>query len=401
LTELARAVEAEGGRLYAVGGWVRDQLLGVESKDIDCEVHGLEIHQVEALLQARGEVNYVGKAFGVFKLSTPEGLFDIALPRVDLGVSAAKPEPHLGLHKASLRRDLRCNALLFDPLTEEVIDTVDGRADIEARRLRVVDPSRFGEDPLRALRAARFCATLGFEPDEELVSVCRKMDLSTQPVERIWPELMRMLLSDNPGRGLRALLAYRQLEAVLPELEEGNLPALAEALERAVAPRNALERKEGGLCVMIAVLLAHMPETRRNAFFSRLKIERPGGIAIRRIALRLLLELPLEAPPSDSRLRHLAEICRLSWALAVAAALTPQLDSAASLKRGVALGLSDGPLPSLLGGRDLGAAGIPQGPEMGVMMRAARKAQLDGVFSTRPEALTWLRAHFASESKLR
>jgi len=376
-------------------------LLGVDSRDVDCEVHGLEIGRVEALLQERGEVNFVGKAFGVFKLSSDAGVFDISLPRVDLGVDAAQLSPNIGLHQAALRRDLRCNALFFDPISDEVIDTVEGCADIREGRLRVVDPNRFGEDPLRALRAARFCASLGFVPDDELVGICREMDLGSQPVERIWSELRRLLLSAHPEKGIRALRRLGLLGQVLSELEEEQAEALSEALERAVPVRNALVKQEGALCVMVSVLVSSFAEPRRSSFFTRLKIEKPGGIPVRRIALGLAEQLPLSSSPSDSRLRHLVEVCELSWVLAAAKAWTPGLDVEACFRRGQELGIGQAPLPVLLRGSDLEEQGIQQGPEMGVMMRAARKAQLDGVFSTRPEALAWLVAEIASDSKPR
>lgn len=396
IVELAHAVDAEGGRLYAVGGWVRDQLLGLSSKDVDCEVHGLEIGQVEALLQKRGRVNFVGRSFGVFKLSTPEGIFDISLPRVDLSAKAARPEPHMGLLRACERRDFRCNALLYDPLADEIIDLVEGRADLQQKKLRAVDPARFGEDPLRALRAVRFSASLGFSPDAELVALCQSMVLSAEPVERIWGELSRTLLSAHPGRGLEALLQFRQLQGLLPELVPGQVPSAAKALEQAVPLRDGLADQGGALSVMLGVLLHFVEPTQRPELLARFKISRPGSVPVRQFTLALGHRLPLQVPPSDSALCELSEIGPMDWVLAVAVAVDPRLNFRSLSERCRELGVHQGPLPVLLRGGDLQEAGISPGPEMGRALKALRKVQLSGGLSTRTEALSWLRSHLAS-----
>lgn len=401
LIELAEVVEGKGGRLYAVGGWVRDQLLGISSKDVDCEIHGLQAGEVEALLKVRGRVNFVGRAFGVFKLSSREGIFDIALPRVDLSADAARPEPHLGLLRACERRDFRCNALLYDPLTDEIIDLVEGRTDIQHKKLRVVDPTRFGEDPLRALRAMRFSASLGFSPDDVLVDLCRGMDLSAEPAERVWGELKRTFLSGEPDRGLQALVDFQKLDSVLPELETNGVPALAAALRRAVVHRDKLSDQSGAIVVMLAVLLQTVPAAQRSAFLVRFKIIRPGGVPVRKITLALADRLPLKTPPTDSVLRHLSELAPMAWILAVASALDPQLNHGSLEKKCEDLGLMGGPLPSLLKGQDLQEAGISPGPEMGKAILALRKVQLDGVLSSRDQALNWLTVYVASSSKVR
>ncbi|MBA2320727.1 MAG: hypothetical protein H0V89_06185, partial [Deltaproteobacteria bacterium] len=83
LTRLASAVAERGGRAMAVGGCVRDHLLGERIHDWDVEVFGIHADALEALLRAHGRVDLVGRAFGVFKLSHREGTFDVSLPRRD------------------------------------------------------------------------------------------------------------------------------------------------------------------------------------------------------------------------------------------------------------------------------------------------------------------------------
>jgi len=399
LTKLAEEIDASGGRLYAVGGWVRDQVLGRDSKDVDCEVHGIELEHLTSILETHGQVNYVGKSFGVFKLATREGVFDISLPRTDFSVDSVTPDPFLGIERAVLRRDLRCNALMWDPISSELIDLVGGLEDIEEKRLRAVDQNRFGEDSLRVLRAARFSATLGFCPDEDLYRLCRDTPISDQPVERIWGELRRILLARNPVKGLDAIAKCGALAVVLPEIVGVERTELSSALQRAVVRRDGLLKESGRLCVMLAVLLHPLSTVERRRFFERYKLDRSSGIPVRRIVSALPDVLPVSVPPTDSQIRYLAECCDFDWAFSVAWAWQPMLDWDAGFKRASQLGVLDGPLEKLLSGKDLLALGLQQSPEMGVMMAAVRKAQLDGVLTTRAEALRWIQQSFDEESK--
>jgi hypothetical protein len=152
---------------------------------------------------------------------------------------------------------------------------------------------------------------------------------------------------------------------------------------------------------MLAVLLQTVPVAQRSALLARFKIIRPGGVPVRKITLALADRLPLKDPPTDSVLRHLSELAPMAWILAVASALDPQLNHGSLEKKCEDLDLMGGPLPTLLKGQDLQDAGISPGPEMGKAILALRKVQLDGVLSSRDQALNWLTAYVASSSKVR
>ncbi len=208
--EIARAVLAEGGRAYAVGGFVRDRLLGLESKDLDIEVHGLSLARVEEILARFGEVIAVGRAFGVFRVKELDA--DFSLPRTD---SKAGPghrgfdvevAPHIGLEAASRRRDLTINSMALDLVTGAILDPHGGRADLEARVLRAVDARAFPEDPLRGLRAAQLAARFLMRPDAELLRLCAALDLAELPGERLFEEFRKLLvLGVRPSLGLEFL----------------------------------------------------------------------------------------------------------------------------------------------------------------------------------------------------
>ncbi|MBI4879553.1 MAG: HDIG domain-containing protein [Planctomycetes bacterium] len=222
IQEIARAVLAEGGRAFAVGGYVRDRLLGIDSKDLDVEVHGLSLARVEEIIARFGDVIAVGRAFGVFRVKGLDA--DFSLPRTD---SKAGPghrgfdvavEPHIGLEAASRRRDLTINSMALDLVTGEILDPHGGRADLEARLLRATDPASFAEDPLRGLRAAQLAARFLMRPDADLLRLCSALDLAELPGERLLEEFRKLLvLGARPSLGLE-LLRQTGLLRFFPEL---------------------------------------------------------------------------------------------------------------------------------------------------------------------------------------
>ena len=221
--EVARAVRDAGGRALVVGGWVRDHLLGVRSKDVDIEVHGLDVDRIESLLAGFGNVHAVGRAFGVYRVAGID--VDFSLPRRDSKRGPGHrgfdvtPDPSLDFAEAARRRDLTVNSIGIDPLTGEVLDPHGGCRDLERRVLRATDPERFPEDPLRGLRVAQLAARLEMTPDKELVALCRALDLDELSGERVFDELAKLLLrAARPSIGFRVLEDTGQLR-FFPELD--------------------------------------------------------------------------------------------------------------------------------------------------------------------------------------
>ncbi|MBQ1252468.1 MAG: tRNA nucleotidyltransferase, partial [Firmicutes bacterium] len=203
---LALAVRDRGGRAYFVGGYVRDGLMGIENNDIDIEIHGISASCLEAILSELGKPMMIGKSFGVFHLKGYDT--DISLAEVDGTFAAAK------------RRDLTCNALMRDVLSDELIDHFGGEKDLRDKILRHCDEVTFREDPLRVLRVAGFAARFGFTVAEETMELCRKIDLSELPRERVDGELRKVLLrSERPSVFFEVLRAMGQLDIWFPELK--------------------------------------------------------------------------------------------------------------------------------------------------------------------------------------
>ena len=159
---IAAAIADAGGRALVVGGWVRDRLLGQDSKDVDFEAYGLEPTVLREVLARIGRVNTVGESFTVYKVAD----VDVSLPRRESKSGrghkafAVVGDPFMLPAEAARRRDFTVNAIAWDPLTGEYLDPFDGRADLAARRLRMVDARTFGDDSLRVLRGAPARRTL-------------------------------------------------------------------------------------------------------------------------------------------------------------------------------------------------------------------------------------------------
>jgi len=219
----ARAVEQEGGKALLVGGLVRDELLGLPSKDYDFEVFGLDQEKLKEILSRFGNVKEVGKQFGVLHIQELD--WDIALPRREKKVREGHkgfdvvPDPSMTIEEAAKRRDLTINALSKDPLTGEIIDPLGGIADLKQGILRMADPNTFGDDPLRALRTAQFAARFNFDVDPETLEVVAAQPIEELPGERILPEFSKMLLKGKkPSKGIEVLRRANLLR-YFPEIE--------------------------------------------------------------------------------------------------------------------------------------------------------------------------------------
>lgn len=221
---LAQSVAREGGRVYYVGGFVRDRLLGRENKDIDVEVHGVTPAQLEAILDTLGQRMQIGESFGVYALKGHD--VDIAMPRRENATGrghrdfAISVDPFIGTRKAAMRRDFTINAMMEDVLTGEIVDPFDGREDLQNGVIRHVSDASFAEDPLRVLRGAQFAARFHFTIAPETIQLCRTMDLSALSRERVEGEMKKALLkSDEPSIFWNAMREMNQLSCWFPELE--------------------------------------------------------------------------------------------------------------------------------------------------------------------------------------
>lgn len=222
ITNLARTVETHGGRAMLVGGCVRDALMDAAPKDFDLEIYGVEPPKLKEILELFGKVDAVGEAFTVYKIG---GDLDVALPRRERKTArghkgfVVEGDPRMSFEEAAKRRDFTVNAIMQDALTGEIVDVCGGRKDIEDKILRVVSRETFAEDSLRVLRAAQFAARFDFEIEPETAEICRRIDLTDLPKERVWCELEKLLLkAEKPSIGLKYFYELNIAEQLFPEL---------------------------------------------------------------------------------------------------------------------------------------------------------------------------------------
>ena len=183
--KLAEAVLENGGRAMLVGGCVRDELMGIEPKDWDLEVYGIEAERLKEILDRLAQSTRSVKLLR-FISSGRIWMFRCPAasekPGAGIRVLRSKAIPEMSFEEASKRRDFTINAILKDPLTGELIDLYGGREDIDKKILRAVSAETFPEDSLRVLRAAQFAARLEFDIEPGTVEICRKIDLTDFPL---------------------------------------------------------------------------------------------------------------------------------------------------------------------------------------------------------------------------
>ncbi len=220
--EFAEKVKTAGGRAFLVGGYVRDLLLGREPKDRDYVISGLREQTFRDLFP---EAKQIGRSFPVFLLEVEGAVCEIAFARRErktgrgyLGFSVEYPED-VTIEEDLYRRDTCMNSMALELPDRTLVDPYGGEEDVRRHVIRAVS-IHFLEDPVRALRAARQAAELGWEITEETVSYMGKCrdELGDEPPERILGELHRALAAPRPSVYFRSLRQAGLLDAVYPEI---------------------------------------------------------------------------------------------------------------------------------------------------------------------------------------
>ena len=428
---LSGTIRDEGGRALLVGRCVRDALMEKQPKDWDVEVYGVEPARLRQLLDQLGDVNVVGEAFTVYKLGSD---LDVGLPRREHKTGRGhraffiEGDPSMTFEESARRRDFTINAILQDPLTGDLIDPFHGRDDIEKRVLRAVSRETFPEDSLRVLRAAQF------EIETETLALCRGIDLSDLPSERIWGEMEKLLLkAQHPSIGLKFLLELGAIDQLFPEIKaligveqdhewhpEGEVFLhTGLVIDRARELIDDLPYAKQ-VTVMLAALCHDFgkPATTEFidgrlrsrgheeagveptlSFLDRLNIHTLDGYDVRAQVVALVRDhlkpgefFKKQEEVGDGAFRRLARKCELDLLYRVARADSlgrnaewlPRekwFDAAAQewfIARALELDVQQKPPAPILQGRHLLELGLEPGPRIGVITKAVYEMQLDG-----------------------
>lgn len=382
---LLDTLHAAGYAAYAVGGCVRDSLLGRTAHDWDLctsalpqqvmELFGAEQCIPTGLQHGTVTIKYGGRLYETTTFRTEGSYTDGRHP------DAVQFVPDVREDLA--RRDFTINAMAYNE-AEGLVDPFGGQKDLQNGLLRAVgEPQqRFTEDALRILRLYRFAARFGFALDAATARAARQLapHLDCISAERIQEELAKLLTAPQPG----AYLEPAVLAVVLPELT----PAALDAAKPVV---DACPAGENNLPVRWAALLGALGEADTRRVLKRLRCSNAcieeTAVLVREAAgqgvCRSFSEEKASAHPGDIHLRQLLGrygLCTVERLCALCAALQPQNAPACALAAQRARQLeADGVCCRVsqlaVNGRDLMAAGIPAGPAL----RRVLEALLDGV----------------------
>ena len=435
IRDAAREIEAEA---WLVGGYVRDSALGQPASDVDL-IAGRGALRLVGALRRRWET----RGFRFRKRGVTTWRFGIAGRDVDL-VDASRR----GLERDLRRRDFTINAIAFDLGHSRLSDPLCGLADLRAKRLRLPRPGVIGEDPLRALRAARFLAQL---PEFDLDRAARvgvaaaARGLRRASRERVGTELNKLLAATAPRRGLEALYRLGLLDSVLPELIalpdcvagaerpdvwRHTLDAIDESGRTGRLPGAAAGRDGDGRRLLRWALLLHdiaKPETfvvredgrptfhghevigahRADALLERLRLPRDDRRRVGRLILNHLRPSLLAESGAPSRgMRRLVReagddlpLLLLHAACDALASGSPDATRRWRRLRRVLIELLELwqarrrlTLPRLVSGNDvMRTLGLPPGPRVGELLTQISDLQEDGSLITRKDALAWLK----------
>ncbi|WP_323584991.1 CCA tRNA nucleotidyltransferase [Aliarcobacter butzleri] len=233
LIRILNTLQELGSKPILVGGCVRDSFLNKKIKDYDVEIFNFDSLEIlEKSLKKFGNVNLVGKSFGVLTLKIDEYDFDFSLPRIEKKVGNSHTDfevstnANLSFKEAAIRRDFTINAIGYDYFKNEILDPFGGMNDLKNKIIKHIDDKTFVEDSLRVYRSVQFASRFEFKIDENTKILCKKIvssgELRFLPKERIFEELKKLFLkSKKPSLGLNLLKEFNimNIEQNLEEID--------------------------------------------------------------------------------------------------------------------------------------------------------------------------------------
>jgi poly(A) polymerase len=399
--EIIRQLQQHGFQALLAGGCVRDMLLGRPAKDYDVATDALPVDVIRLFRRTLK----VGAKFGVVIVLTQGQQVEVATFRSEAGYEDGRHPTEVRFTSAAedaSRRDFTINGMFYDPLKEQVIDCVDGQADLARRIIRTIgDPQeRFSEDYLRMLRAIRFSTQLGFAIESATYEAVRRHAANVVRIsgERIAIELEGILISPNRAAGVAMLVETGLAEAIFP----GYAGVQA---ERAVAVLGRLRQKVD-FPLALAGFWAGCPTdfalerceilklSRRQARHLEFLLAHRGRLLDSEMSLAQLKKL-LAGP-------YFWDLYELERAIQKAAAAKEGLAALGRLRRRIRdLGDIDVKPKPLLNGHDLMHLGAVPGPALGQLAEELYVAQLEGEVQTRDQAerwvIAWLERHRSDE----
>ncbi|MBM4404779.1 MAG: CCA tRNA nucleotidyltransferase [Chloroflexi bacterium] len=375
LRAVAAIADEKGLRAYLVGGVVRDLFLVRENFDLDVTIEG-NAQEVAGQVTQRLRGRLVSHdRFGTATVYADGGHVDLAIARTEkYARPGALPEVAPSTIEEDLRRrDFTINAIAASINAKDfgrILDPLAGRKDLDARRVHVIHDQSFTDDATRLLRAIRYTARYDFGIDPETARLMRQQAsmLKTISGDRIRQEFVRILEEHAPEKALAAGHRF----AILRELH----PALVWDQWLEEAYRRARLEGDGTPAVYMALLCFRLDATDGEAIVRRIKLPAAMAKAVRQAQeIRLLSDAlgKLEARPSD-----------------IFEALSGKGDEALAAARAAFGGSLVGKrlddyiehlktIETALGGKELIAMGVAEGPDIGAVLHMLKRARLDSL----------------------
>ncbi|MFC1571698.1 CCA tRNA nucleotidyltransferase [Candidatus Margulisiibacteriota bacterium] len=222
--EIIKKLHQKGHQAYLVGGCLRDSLLGLPVKEWDITTSA----KPDEVTKLFPKVIPTGIDYGTVTILLKDGQYEVTTFRSDEKYVDGRHPSNVkftdDIHQDLSRRDFTVNALAYDPATKKLIDDFEGQKDLKKKLIRAIgNPvDRLSEDGLRAVRACRFAARLGFEIEPKtFAAIAQTLDVTKKVApERIHDELVKMLCAANPSVGFALMQKCGLLKLILPELED-------------------------------------------------------------------------------------------------------------------------------------------------------------------------------------
>ena len=438
--QICSTLRGSGYQAYLVGGCVRDILLGREPADYDVATDATPDRVEEIFPNSLT----VGAQFGVVVViaeSSEENNLqvEVATFRSDVGYSDGR-HPDAVLYTKSTeedvkRRDFTINGLLLDPKTNEVLDYVGGRDDLDAGIIRAIGQpeARFREDKLRMLRAVRFAARFGYTIEPETFGAIQRLapEVVQVSAERLRDELTKLLTEGSARRGFELLDETRLLPELLPEIArmkgveqppqfhpegdvwihtrmmlEGLKPGCSHTLAWGVLlhdvgkpptfapPSGPHGRIRFDRHVEVGTRMAE--EICRRLRFSNADTEQIAALVANHLRFKDVPQMKLATLKRFARLDRFEEHLELHRLDCMSS--HRNLENYEFMRRFLAETPQEQVHPArLLSGEDLISLGLRPGPKFKEILDRAEDAQLDGKIATHEEALRWATDYLASQ----
>lgn len=391
---VAAVLREAGYEAYFAGGCVRDTILGVAPKDYDV-VTDATPPEVTKLFRRTIQI---GASFGVVKVLLSKTLeYEVATYREDGDYSDGRRPDAVSYSKSKVedveRRDFTINGLLMDPETDEILDFVGGREDLDRKLVRAVGDAalRFAEDRLRMLRAVRFAVRFDFDIETETLAAIRANAAFIDRVsaERVVQELLGIFRSPNPGRGAALLADTGLLGPVLPFVDDA--AAFEARMTRFGAARESLDEGQAE-DVAWAIAAASVSSRRVERELRALKLSRER---IRGATTLLSLTETLRAARSAEEAAVVRVAADEDVDTLVAFLGCVAEEEAKERLLAARSSLAANPLPArpLVTGADLQALGLRPSRHFKTLLSAVDDAVLERRVVTKEEGLALVAAH--------